>query len=145
MYGAFQLCFPLSLWIKGIKNSFCSVNFFCSFHSRFVFVARFLVLKGDSLFIKALGCSCSRDFLNVFMFFVSPFQSQINWTCLEVEPSWSASYVDICQLCAAITISKENAAPCSTASLFKTPGKPFCFFSAELVNVFALSAGSPDR
>lgn len=64
---------------------------------------------------------------------------------LEVEPIRSASYVDICQLCAAVTISKENAAPGSTASLFKTPGKPFCFFSAELVNVFALSAGSPDR
>lgn len=64
---------------------------------------------------------------------------------LEVEPIRSASYVDICQLCAAITISKENAAPGSTASLFTTPGKPFCFFSGELVNVFALSAGSPDR
>ena len=55
---------------------------------------------------------------------------------LEVEPIRSASYLDICQLCAAITISKENAAPGSTASLFTTPGKPFCFFSGELVNVF---------
>lgn len=52
---------------------------------------------------------------------------------LEVEPIRSASYVDICQLCAAITISKENAAPGSTASLFTTPGNLFVSFQESLL------------